>query len=251
MNEMKYASDRVQLDAYRARGWITLDDIMNLAAGSPVDLEEATRLTRDARHRHRGRRPRRLGRPVDAGGGRAGRIGGVRESRRRRKRPLAGQRRGALLTEIRRTPLLSADGRNRPREAARSRPRRGGAAGRGRRGRRRARRVGGRRCPAGRGGAEAADRGELCRLVVSVAKNSPGRGLLFLDLVQEGNLGVQRAVDKYDWHGASASRPTRTGGSDHRWVAPSRTRRARFACPSTSSSSSRSCTTPRATCTRS
>ncbi|HYU17444.1 MAG TPA: sigma-70 family RNA polymerase sigma factor [Chloroflexota bacterium] len=37
------------------------------------------------------------------------------------------------------------------------------------------------------------------RLVVSVARKYIGRGLPFLDLVQEGNLGLDRAVDKYDW----------------------------------------------------
>jgi DNA-directed RNA polymerase sigma subunit (sigma70/sigma32) len=36
------------------------------------------------------------------------------------------------------------------------------------------------------------------RLVVSLAKRFTGRGVLFLDLIQAGNLGLIRAVDKYD-----------------------------------------------------
>jgi RNA polymerase primary sigma factor len=215
--------DHAYLAAARDRGWITLDEIMQLASGSPVDADEALHVTREAGiglsdtadddDHDTGRTGAwdDISTLADEGpaaflpGGSSSRDDPTtRDDEAATDELMAGGPASLYLREISRARLLTAE-----EEVSLAKALEAGKAARAR-----LEQI----AQAGQGAVDDPDErarldrdvqhGEEARqrliesnlrLVVSVARKYLGRGLSFLDLVQEGNIGLQRGVDKYDW----------------------------------------------------
>ena len=102
------------------------------------------------------------------------------------------------LKQIGKVPLLNAEHGGRARQADRGRPVLRGEARQGRQDQRKLREELEWIAEDGRRAKNHLLEANL-RLVVSLAKRYTGRGMLFLDLIQEGNLGLIRAVEKFDY----------------------------------------------------
>lgn len=194
--------DHAALVAARERGFITLDEIMNLASGSPVDANEARHISREAGIDLVGDRSSPPDDPwADLGAladeGPAAFQVSQRDEEAATDELMAGGPASLYLREISRARLLTAE-----EEVSLAQQLEAGKQARA-------------TLEAGLDDTEQRSTLEAqlatgedarrrliesnLRLVVSVARKYLGRGLSFLDLVQEGNIGLQRGVDKFDW----------------------------------------------------
>jgi len=191
--------DHAYLTSARERGWITLDEIMHPASGSPVDAGKAVHVAREAGIdlvEDSGERPwDDLQTPTEEGPGAFAPT--AQDDDAQTSALFGGDSASLYLHEISHTRLLTAE-----EEVTLAKQLEAGKDARSR---------------LERGVDDPFDRERLeiiatqgdevrrrlieanLRLVVSVARKDLGRGLSFLDLIQEGNIGLQRGVEKYDW----------------------------------------------------
>jgi RNA polymerase primary sigma factor len=197
LSEDLHATHGDKLAAARDRGWTTLEELMKLASGSPVDVDEAVDLAQDAGFQlveRGGDAWEDLGRLADEG---PSAFSVVAEAPPPIDEFMPGGPAALYLREISQNPLLTAE-----EEVQLAKELEAGKAAR----KQLEQSIDD---PATRARLERdLEVGEAARkrliesnlrLVVAVAKKYLGRGLSFLDLVQEGNIGLQRGVDKFDW----------------------------------------------------